>query len=113
MRHLALVLLTALASPALAEAAIPLPEHPRPDFERTDWVNLNGDWSLRFDAGNAGERDRWFATAPAGFPATIHVPYPWGSALSGVGDEADVAWYARPIRVPEAWTGKRVFLVVG
>jgi hypothetical protein len=30
-----------------------------------------------------------------------------------VGDEAQVAWYARTIRVPEAWAGKRVFLVVG
>ena len=34
--------------------AIPLPEHPRPDFERAEWVNLNGDWSFRFDPANAG-----------------------------------------------------------
>ena len=41
------------------------------------------------------------------------MPFPWGSKLSGVGDEADVAWYARTVRVPESWKGKRVFLVVG
>jgi hypothetical protein len=30
-----------------------------------------------------------------------------------VGDEADVAWYARLVRVPESWRGRRIFLVVG
>jgi hypothetical protein len=25
---------------------IPLPEHPRPDFERHDWLNLNGGWDF-------------------------------------------------------------------
>ena len=33
-----------------AAAGIPLPEHPRPDFERTNWLNLNGVWRFRFDA---------------------------------------------------------------
>ena len=32
-----------------ANVAIPLPEHPRPDFARADWVNLNGPWQFRFD----------------------------------------------------------------
>jgi hypothetical protein len=113
MRHRALLLSASLVAVAAAAGGIPLPEHPRPDFERASWVNLNGDWSFRFDAAKAGERDRWFETAPAGFPLTIHVPYPWGSPLSGLGDEADVAWYARTVRVPEAWKGQRVFLVVG
>ena len=96
-----------------AAAAIPLPEHPRPDFERALWLNLNGEWSFRFDASGRGEAERWFDAPLASFPARIRVPYPWGSPLSGVKDEADVAWYARAIRVPEAWAGKRVFLVVG
>ena len=29
--------------------AIPRAEYPRPQFERTDWVNLNGDWTYAFD----------------------------------------------------------------
>ena len=33
---------------------IPLPEHPRPDFERSDWANLNGQWSFQFDKENKG-----------------------------------------------------------
>jgi hypothetical protein len=124
MRHrgfaplaIAVALLPWPASPGPAAAlrpAIPLPEHPRPDFERPDWVNLNGDWAFRFDPADAGERERWFdAVAASAFPLTIRVPFSWGSPLSGVGDEADIAWYARTIRVPEGWKGKRVFLVVG
>ncbi len=112
---LALVLLPAPSGRAegVGRRAIPLPEHPRPDFERAEWVNLNGDWSFGFDPANAGEGERWFDAAPSSFPLAIHVPFPWGSKLSGVGDEADVAWYARTIRVPEGWRKKRVFLVVG
>ena len=41
------------------------------------------------------------------------MPFSWGSKLSGVPDEADVAWYARTVRVPQEWAGQRVFLVVG
>ena len=41
-----------LAGPARAQQGIPLPEHPRPDFERPAWVNLNGKWQFRFDAKN-------------------------------------------------------------
>ena len=65
------------------EEGIPLPEHPRPDFRRTEWVNLNGDWAFRFDKANAGLSNGW-AAGRAEFPLTIKVPFPWGSALSGV-----------------------------
>jgi hypothetical protein len=41
------------------------------------------------------------------------VPFPWGSPLSGVKDEAEIAWYARTVRTPAAWKGQRVFLVIG
>ena len=91
----------------------PLPEHPRPDFERADWLNLNGEWLFRFDAEGVGERERWFESGPDAFPLRIQVPFSWGSRLSGVADQADVAWYARTIRVPDAWRAQRVFLVVG
>lgn len=99
--------------PASAPPAVPLPEHPRPDFERAAWQNLNGAWAFRFDKDDAGERERWFDAGEAAFPLRINVPFPWGSKLSGVSDEADVAWYARTIRIPEAWKGLRVFLVAG
>lgn len=30
---------------------IPRLEYPRPQFERTDWINLNGEWTYTFDFG--------------------------------------------------------------
>ena len=38
---------------ANVKESIPLPEHPRPDFERTAWVNLNGHWAFTFDEAAA------------------------------------------------------------
>ena len=101
------------ASVAHAQAAqIPLPEHPRPDFQRADWINLNGPWNFKFDAANEGERAAWF-NANLATPHSILVPFSWGAPLSGVADSADIGWYQRSIDVPATWRGKRVFLTVG
>ena len=97
---------------AAAGESIPLPEHPRPDFERTDWLNLNGRWSFRFDKSDAGEAARWFG-APLEHTQSILVPFSWGAPLSGVADSAAIGWYERTITVPTAWKGKRIYLVVG
>ena len=36
----------------------PRAEYPRPQFERADWMNLNGEWSFTLDLANTGhERD--------------------------------------------------------
>ena len=96
----------------LRAASIPLPEHPRPDFQRAEWRNLNGPWEFQFDRDNAGLTGQW-ARTQSSFPLRINVPFPWGSPASGVGDEAPIAWYARSIQVPESWRGQRVFLVIG
>ncbi len=97
---------------SLGAEAIPLPEHPRPDFYRSEWINLNGSWDFRFDPEDVGEGEEWFGK-PQGFDRTITVPFPWGAPLSGVEDAADVGWYSRTIEVPEGWRGKRIFLVIG
>ena len=34
--------------------SIPLSEHPRPDFKRDNWKNLNGEWEFKFDQKNEG-----------------------------------------------------------
>ena len=90
---------------------IPLPEHPRPDFERADWLNLNGYWAFTFDA--AAAQKALSDKSCASLDQRILVPFPWGSKLSEVEDKGDIAWYGREITVPKAWEGKRVFLVVG
>lgn len=90
-----------LAFAMSAEAqTIPLPEHPRPDLERPQWINLNGEWAFRFDGSNVFDR-------------TILVPFSWAAPLSGVEDDGDIGWYRRAIEIPEAWARQRVFLVVG
>jgi hypothetical protein len=95
-----------------AHAQIPLPEHPRPDFQRSDWINLNGRWQFKFDKADQGLRSAWFNSAlPT--PLSILVPFSWGAPLSGVHDSADIGWYQRNVTVPQNWRGKRTFLVVG
>lgn len=91
---------------------IPLPEHPRPDFERPNWQNLNGDWAFAFDPNNIGLQESWqLGNHP--FDKKITVPFPWGSQLSGLADEADIGWYQRTISVDKAWEGQRIFLTIG
>ncbi len=93
-------------------ADIPLPEHPRPDLQRPLWQNLNGQWAFGFDSEDIGVTKNWQQeTTP--FDRQIIVPFPWGSELSGLDDEADIGWYSRSIRIDPSWQGKRTFLIIG
>ena len=106
-----LLALAATVSLGRTFAKIPLPEHPRPDFERSEWINLNGPWAFTFNEALA---QKALQTGQTGtFDHTINVPFPWGSPLSGVANLGDSAWYARQVSIPESWRGKRVFLVIG
>src|SRR5437763_1337016 len=99
----------------LTHPEIPRLEHPRPDFMREPWINLNGPWRFTLDPENLGEQQRWYRRAHpdlAGsrpyhdpFGATILVPFPWESELSGirVTDYKGAAWYQRTILVPADW----------
>src|ERR1051326_7939797 len=53
-----------------------LPEYPRPQMVRKEWLNLNGLWDLAIT-----NRD---AAKPDSFPDQILIPFPVESALSGV-----------------------------
>lgn len=45
----------------LSAAIQPRPEYPRPQFERTEWINLNGDaWTYQFDFGKSGMENKLF-----------------------------------------------------
>ena len=57
---------------------IPLPEHPRPDFERENWINLNGEWEFQFDDNDYGEIQEWYSGNKR-FNKKIVVPFSWGS----------------------------------
>ncbi|HUS48275.1 MAG TPA: glycoside hydrolase family 2 TIM barrel-domain containing protein, partial [Phycisphaerae bacterium] len=88
---------------------IPRPEHPRPQFQRRDWVNLNGKWTFEFDLGRSG------MAAGKGFGREITVPFCPESRLSGVGhtDFIDAMWYHRKIDIPADWKGRDVLLHFG
>jgi len=115
MRHFIFSIFTAcliaLSGEPLSAQEIPLPEHPRPDFQRDMWLNLNGLWAFEFDSLDVGENEKWFEDPQ--FSHLITVPFSWGSPLSGMEDHSDIAWYSREIKIPEQWKGDRVFLVLG
>ena len=91
---------------------IPRPEHPQPQFERADWINLNGEWAFAFDPGRSGLERELFRSR--GFDRTITVPFCPESRLSGVGhtDFIETLWYHRRIEIPAAWR-ERVLLHFG
>ena len=98
---------------AVASFAQPRAEYPRPQFERADWVNLNGEWSFTLDLANTGaERDYYNSK---GFDQKILVPFAPESDLSGIGHKEfiNAVWYQRTIQMPKAWEGKRVKLNFG
>jgi hypothetical protein len=85
---------------------IPRPEHPTPQFQRADWINLNGSWEFEKDPEYTGMN----RSLPHGgiFTRTIQVPFPPESELSGINEQEFVpcVWYRREISVPQAWKKK-------
>jgi hypothetical protein len=55
------------------DTSLPRPEYPRPQFVRTDWLNLNGAWKLYIDDQNIGLEQRWFSRND--YPMEIVVPF--------------------------------------
>lgn len=90
---------------------IPRPEHPRPQMQRADWLNLNGAWEFA-ETNDAG--DESFLTMER-YPDTIVVPFCRESELSGLGRKGFVTnvWYRRNFEVPDQWRSNRVRLHVG
>lgn len=101
------------AATSAAADAIPRPEHPRPDFRRDLWLNLNGRWEFEIDeAGDGEKRD---LTSGTKLKQTILVPFCPESELSGIGhtDFMKDVWYRRFFTVPPAMRGKRILLHFG
>ena len=82
---------------------MPRPEYPRPQFTRTDWMNLNGTWQFEIDHGRSG-RPRGLAGA-ASLSGSILVPFCPESELSGVGckDFMAAVWYRRTFDLDPTW----------
>ena len=97
----------------MTQDSIPRPEYPRPQFERTAWLNLNGVWEFEMDPGESGEQQGWTSGKP--FSQAITVPFPPESTLSGIGhtDFMSCVWYRRTFSIPETWANKRILLHFG
>ncbi len=93
---------------------IPRPEYPRPQFVRSEWLNLNGPWEFEFDDDNVGLSSGWEAPAHR-LNREIRVPYPFEAKMSQIGDPGvhKVVWYRREFALPEGWQGRRVRLHFG
>jgi len=93
---------------------MPRQEHPKPQFSRATWLNLNGRWRFALDLGRSGEERGW-ATDPAALDQQIVVPFCPESALSGVAhtDFIPSVWYHRSVTIPSDWAGQRVLLHFG
>ncbi|MFH5824218.1 glycoside hydrolase family 2 protein [Georgenia sp. AZ-5] len=93
-------------------ADLPRPEHPRPQFVRDTWLNLNGPWDFEIDQGDSGLERGLLARPLAG---EILVPFAPESEASGIGntDFLEAVWYRREVTVPQAWAGLDVLLHFG
>ncbi len=88
-------------------------EHPRPDFFREQWVNLNGTWDFKFDPGVSGREQGW--QNGTAYDREIVVPFCMESELGGVGykDFMPAVWYRRIFSLPGNWKDRLVILHVG
>lgn len=87
---------------------LPLAEYPRPQFERKDWICLNGE----YDYAITGDT----ADAPKKYEGKILVPFSVESELSGVGKALlpeQRLWYRRKFTVGKEFSGKEALLHFG
>nr|HQH74385.1 beta-glucuronidase [bacterium] len=90
---------------------IPRAEHPMPQMERAEWLNLNGTWEF---AETQDNNDESFLMAET-FPDTITVPFCRESRLSGLERTGFMknVWYRRTFQIPAGWQSPRVRLNIG
>jgi beta-galactosidase/beta-glucuronidase len=98
--------------PAQPGPSVPRAEHPRPDFQRANWLNLNGAWDFRFDPDDLGIKESWWEPGKNIGARKIIVPFCWESSLSGLRDKSGqkIGWYRRTFSIPAEWRGNHAWL---
>ena len=94
---------------------IPRPEHPRPDFMRDTFCNLNGTWQFAFDDADVGLTEGWYKPGHK-LEQQIVVPFCYQSEASGIGPTDEIhpiLWYRRSFCVPEQMQGRKILLKFG
>ena len=94
---------TSFAEGSSAYHEIPRSEHPKPQFQRESWKNLNGRWDFAFDFELQG-RQSGFAGRPTQWEKQIKLPFCPESELSGIDytEFIPAAWYHRTFELPES-----------
>ena len=94
--------------------SIPRCEHPKPQFERENWMCLNGEWDFCFDNGRSGEARKIYEN-PGAFDRKITVPFCVESDLSGIGEKDFIygVWYRREVIISETQAEGRTVLHFG
>ena len=89
-------------------------EHPKPQFMRENWLNLNGEWQFEIDNSNSGEERKLFESNKE-FSLKINVPFCPESKLSGIEnvDFMNAVWYKRDFEINEKQIGNLIFLHFG
>jgi len=104
-----------LLSSVPVTAAVPRPEHPRPDMQRENWMTLNGEWQFEID--KTADGDSRGLTYGKDLNAKITVPFCPESKLSGLGlgnsQKLKDVWYRRTFEVPPAMKDQRVRIHFG
>ena len=89
-------------------------EHPKPQFERANWLTLNGLWDFEPDYSNSGIERKLFLEESE-FSQKINVPFCPESKLSTIGntDFYSAVWYKKEINLTQNDLSGRVFLHFG
>lgn len=96
------------------QAEIPLPEYPRPQMVRAEWLNLNGLWDYMGGKELADPATSIVPPAFTGKPEKIRVPFPPEAELSGINrNNENRLWYRREFTIPNEWKGKNILLHFG
>ena len=88
-------------------------EHPNPQWERSEWRNLNGEWEFDFDFGKTA-RDRKLYESGA-LSKKINIPFCPESELSGIGykDFIPAVCYRKKFNISDKEAEKNVILHFG
>ncbi len=83
----------------------PLNDYPRPQFERKNWMCLNGSYDYAITPAGS--------ETPSKYDGKILVPFSVESEMSGVGrvlTSDNLLWYRRTFRLDSSFEGKRAIL---